>query len=156
MCSTCKCKNGLIECVDNCNEIEYEYDSSNTNNNNNNNVQITNLSQRKSRLRDHHHNHKSRNNRYEINELLSNKINSTNNVNINDLEIDDTKTKSACIYDNNIYQFNATWSPIKCSICKCSFNSVVDCFTYECPTLYNCTNVKNFIFCLYLNFVLIF
>ena len=56
-----------------------------------------------------------------------------------------TEAKSACVYDTNIYQFNSTWSPIKCSICKCSFNSIVECYTFECPVL-DCPNVRRFLF----------
>jgi hypothetical protein len=47
-------------------------------------------------------------------------------------------TKTDCIHDNKIYQFNTTWSPFSCTLCHCNFNSVVDCFVKDCPSLLNC------------------
>lgn len=48
-------------------------------------------------------------------------------------------TSSICLYDNKIYQFNSTWSPLKCTQCTCNYNSVVDCYVHECPKL-DCPN----------------
>jgi len=47
-------------------------------------------------------------------------------------------TKTDCIHDNKIYQFNTTWSPFSCTLCHCNYNSVVDCFVKDCPSLLNC------------------
>lgn len=49
--------------------------------------------------------------------------------------ISEKLTSSICLHDNKIYQFNTTWSPLKCTQCICSYNSLVDCYVHECPKL---------------------
>lgn len=117
-----------MECSDNCldqPEHDQDYDSENILKN----LQITSLSQRKERLRQHHRNLKTRNMNVNSEAQNSNKA---------DLE---ELSKSVCYHDNEIHQFNSTWSPLKCIQCACSFNSIVDCYVYECPSI-NCPNVS--------------
>lgn len=57
----------------------------------------------------------------------------------NQAMIPEKSASSICLYDNKIYEFNSTWSPLKCTQCTCSYNSVVDCYVHECPKL-NCPN----------------
>lgn len=49
-----------------------------------------------------------------------------------------TIAKSVCYHDGKLRQFNSTWSPVKCTQCRCALNSVVDCYVLECPKL-NCS-----------------
>lgn len=113
-----------MECLDNCidkseNDQEYESEQDILKQ-----MQITSLNQRKERLKQHHRNFRTRNN-------LNNKNNANLKLETNEL------TKSICFHDNKIHPFNSTWSPLKCTQCKCNFNSKVDCYVYQCPVL-NC------------------
>ena len=127
VCKTCRCKNGIIECFDNCQEQD---DTSTL-------IQVTSLKQRKTRLQKHHHNHKIRNQRILM--YLSNPKENLDKNELNSNKLDE-KLQTACLYDNKIYQFNSVWSPLKCTQCKCNHNSNVDCYVNECPKL-ECTEV---------------
>ncbi len=54
--------------------------------------------------------------------------------------------RTPCIHEGNVYEYNTTWTPFKCTRCKCNLNSEVDCFVKECPEVINCQQVR-----LYLN-----
>jgi hypothetical protein len=46
---------------------------------------------------------------------------------------------TACFHNNQLYNFNTTWSPINdCTKCYCDYNSKVTCYVKECPSLTDC------------------
>ena len=99
-----------------------------------NQLPVSSLNQRKSRIRQH----KLSKSTKRINSIfLSNKNN--NNELINEIEKPVNDAKSACLHDNKIHQFNATWSPFSCTLCRCTYNSIVECFVKDCPSLANCS-----------------
>ncbi|CAF0709358.1 unnamed protein product [Brachionus calyciflorus] len=113
ICTTCKCKNGIMECIETCQDqinSEDKLDISIETETNNQRKELRNL---KTRNKSTH--------KYSF-ELKT-----------------EEKTQSICYHDNKIYQFNSTWSPLKCTQCKCGYNSQVDCYVHECPHL-NCPN----------------
>ncbi len=50
--------------------------------------------------------------------------------------------RTPCLHEGNVYAFNATWSPLRCTQCKCHLNSEVDCYVKECPEISNCQHVR--------------
>lgn len=137
LCTTCKCKNGVIECGESCVDDEEQLYDEETGSADLNNIietnQLTSLNQRKERLRQHHRNLKTRTNQ-------ETPIDDTDDRKTSEPQ-GDLMVKSICYHDNRIHPFNTTWSPLRCTQCKCNFNSIVDCFVIECPVL-NCTNVS--------------
>ena len=113
LCETCKCKNGLIECVDNCVEKSRSHEAPSDD--------------KKQRLDRHHHRHRVRN---EHTQPAPHALNGTEYA------------KTPCVHENKVYAFQAVWSPLRCTQCKCGYNSVADCYVKECPSLANCTNVS--------------
>jgi hypothetical protein len=109
---------------------------------------VSSLNQRKSRIRQY----KLSKSTKRINSIF---LNTNNNDLVNEMEKPVNDAKSACLHDNKIYQFNATWSPFSCTLCRCSFNSIVECFVKDCPSLVNCSVIMiNFIiFVLILNII---
>lgn len=90
--------------------------------------EIKSLNERKSRLGQHRRSHKIRNSDNDEKSLLT-------------IESGDA-IKAACYHNDELHQFNSTWSPVECTRCKCGFNSVVDCFVIDCPPLNNCSHVR--------------
>ena len=115
-----------MECINSCSVSEQSEEKSDHLIDLYNKLPISSLNQRKIRIRQHTNN--------KINSLFSNK--QQYDYDHNDKPVNDAK--SVCIHDNKIHQFNTTWSPFKCTLCRCSFNSIVDCFVKDCPTLKNC------------------
>lgn len=105
-------------------------------------------SQRPQRPQQHHRHLKTRTNQNsnELAQILtksSSKIstNSINNIQAIAVETTSQSLKSVCYHDGKLRLFNSTWSPLKCTQCRCALNSVVDCYVLECPQL-NCTTVR--------------
>lgn len=86
-----------------------------------NQLPVSSLHHRKNRIRQHN-----------SSEITNDFINDQTDKPLNDL-------RNVCIHDNKIYQFNTTWFPFSCTLCRCNYNSVVDCFIKDCPSLENCS-----------------
>lgn len=96
-------------------------------------IQATNLNQRKNRMRQHYRQHKTRNNRNRESKSDRDLASKEHDLSESSFEI-----KSSCFHNNKFYKFNTTWSPLRCTQCKCNPNSIVDCFVFDCPKL-NCS-----------------
>jgi hypothetical protein len=153
LCTTCRCKNGIIECSDSCtnegedeslllasslssatsssNDIDTEIDESSS-------VRIIHMSASSSSSSSHHQQQRQLKTRTNQNEATI-KANHRNRIN-NDVVISQTALKGVCFHDGKLRQYNSTWSPVKCTQCRCALNSVVDCYVFECPLL-NCSTV---------------
>ena len=150
LCTTCRCKNGIIECSDSCtnegedesllfasslsatsssNDIDTEIDESSS-------VRIIHMSAGSSSS-SHHQQQRQLKTRTNQNEATI-KANHRNRIN-NDV-ISQPALKGVCFHDGKLRQYNSTWSPVKCTQCRCALNSVVDCYVFECPLL-NCSTV---------------
>ena len=116
LCDTCKCKDGRMECANSCGVEEVDERLLEAS---------TSLDQRHQRLRQHRNGHQVRDKPSA------------------DLDHGLFESKGACVHDNKMRPFNSTWSPHKCTQCRCEFNSRVDCFVRDCPAIYNCQNVRH-------------
>lgn len=124
LCETCKCKDGRLECFNSCAEEEAEERLIGAS---------ISLDQRFARLRHHHRGHRLRDKPFPSLDTQSADINSF-------------EAKSACLHDNRLRPFNSIWSSAKCVKCKCGFNSIIECFVRDCPSLKNCEYVSIFTF----------
>ena len=130
ICETCKCKNEVLECIDYCKTTGTTTASTDKD------EQLTTpmaVNQRKGRILEakYNHNHKTRNNHKADQQPDS----------APPQPMDDGEKRS-CIFDNNFYKMNATWSPLKCTKCICNAHLVTNCFVSECPLL-SCPDVRN-------------
>lgn len=116
-CQICKCKNGVMECLNNCDTLKTSLFDSNPF------IESTSLFQRQQRLKQHHRKHRMR----------SSQLKNTPNV----------SKKVPCVHDGKVHHFNSTWSPLKCIQCKCSFGGDVDCYVKDCPALIECEHVSS-------------
>lgn len=150
LCTTCRCKNGIIECSDSCtnesedesllfasslsatsssNDIDTEIDESSS-------VRIIHMSAGSSSS-SHHQQQRQLKTRTNQNEAT---IKANHRNRINNEVISQPALKGVCFHDGKLRQYNSTWSPVKCTQCRCALNSVVDCYVFECPLL-NCSTV---------------
>lgn len=133
LCTVCKCKDGILECSENCEDEEETFDDVESLNSN---LIQTSFNERKLRLNLHHKNHKIRNS--EFTNIPLSLLKSDQNLDKSEL------IRAVCYHNEQLHAYNSTWSPLKCTQCKCGFNSHVDCYVLECPPL-DCSNVIAFI-----------
>jgi hypothetical protein len=122
LCTVCKCKHGHLECSETCGQNESIFDASDEIK-----QPVLTLDERYARLRNHNRNHL--------------KIRTSELRLAHGKELAEAKTRAACFRNERIYQFNSTWSPLRCTQCRCGFNSEVECYVATCPSL-NCPNVS--------------
>ena len=123
-CEICKCKNSIMECMNSCQTLEAASFNSNPF------IESTSLLQRQQRLKQHNRKHRMRANQHRFAKPKKNTALSSESKRV------------LCVHDGKVHHFNSTWSPLRCTQCKCNFGGEADCYVKDCPALENCEHVS--------------